>query len=292
MVKKYFFYFFCLVIIIASIVFFMQKNTNNASANNNQHLTILLDWYISEDQAPLLIAQINGYFTQHHLDVELVELSDASEAPKLLARHQADLAISYGGSYLHQLQQGLPVKQIGTLIDHPLNCLIYLPQSGIHQPKDLKGKKVGFTDPNDDFRLLKAVLNAGGLAMDDITLVNIQNTIIQSILLGKIDIATDMMRNIEPVVIAHHGFTVGMFCPEDFGVPNYPELIYIISNETTPNKIMAFLQAVTEATRYIEQNPEAAWDKLKAVYPKFNSDIHYDIWGETYPLFAPQPEKV
>lgn len=289
MVKKLFFLLIIAIVITGSVIFFAHQN--NFSSKNKQHITVLLDWYINEDQAPLLIAQINGYFSQHNLDVELVELTDTSEAPKLLARHQADLAISYGGSYLHQLKQGLPVKQVGTLIDRPLNCLMYLPQSGIHQPKDLKNKRVGFTDPNDDFRLLKAVLTSGNLTLNDVTLVNIQSTLTQSLMLGKIDIATDMMRNVEPVVMTHHGFTPEMFCPENFDVPHYPELIYIIPNGPTPNTITAFLHAVTEATRYIEQHPKEAWDKLTSAYPKFKSDIHQDIWEKTYPLFASDPQK-
>lgn len=290
-IKKIIFLLLSLVIIFSGIFFFYKNNTQ-ASSSENQHVKVLLDWYISQDQAPVLIANINGYFKDRHLDVEIVELSDPSIAPKLVADHQADLAISYGGSYLHQLQQGLPVKQIGTLIDQPLNCLIYLPQSGIHQPSDLKGKKVGFTDPNDDFRLLKAVLKSGGLSLNDVTLINIQNTILQSIMLGKIDIATDMMRNIEPVVLQHHGYTPEMFCPENFDVQNYPELIYIIYKDKTPDKINAFLQAVTEATQYIEQHPEEAWEKLKMTYPKFKTDIHHDIWEKTYPLFAKEPQKI
>lgn len=256
-----------------------------------QHITVLLDWYISQDQAPVLIAKINGYFKQRHLDVKLVELSDPNMAPKLVANSQADLAISYGGSYSHQLQEGLAVKQIGTLIDRPLNCLIYFSQSNIHRPEDLKGKRVGFTAPNDDFILLKAVLKSGGLTMNDVTLINIQSTLLQSLMLSKVDIATDMMRNVEPVVFAHHGFTSEMFCPENFNVLNYSELIYIIHTGQTPDKINAFLQAVTEATRYIEQHPEEAWGKLKAAYPKFNTDIHHEIWQKTYPFFAHDPEK-
>ena len=290
MVKKVFFCFLCIFIIILVIV--CLRGRAPLAPTKGQHLTVLLDWYISQDQAPVLIANINGYFKQHDLDVKIVELSDPSMAPKLVANGQADLAISYGGSYQHQLQTGMAVKQAGTLVDRPLNCLIYFSQSNIHRPEDLKGKRVGFTDPNDDFLLLKAVLKSSGLTMNDVTLINIQSTLLQSLMLGKVDIATDMMRNIEPVVFAHHGFTSEMFCPEDFNVPNYSELIYIIHTGQTPDKINAFLQAVTEATRYIEQHPEEAFEKLKATYPKFDTDIHHEIWQKTYPFFAHDPEKI
>lgn len=272
-------------------IFYIKKTTQPGGTSHQQKMTVLLDWYISQDQAPLLVADINGNFKQHHLDVTLTELSDPSIAPKLIANDKADLAISYGGSYQHQLQEGIPVKQVGTLIDRPLNCLIYFPKSNIHRPEDLKEKRVGFTDPNDDFLLLKAVLKSGGLSMNDITLINIQSTLLQSLMLGKVDIATDIMRNIEPVVFSHHGFKAEMFCPEDFNISNYPELIYIARAGQNSDKTRAFLQAVTEATQYIKQHPEEAWKKLKAAYPKFDTDIHHEIWENTYPLFTDEPEK-
>ena len=289
MVKKFIFCFLCVLVIVIAIVYLRGRMP--LAPAKSAPVTVLLDWYISQDQAPVLIANINGYYKQHNLDVKIVELSDPSMAPKLVANHQADLAISYGGSYAHQLQEGLAVKQVGTLVDRPLNCLIYFSQSNIHSPKDLKNKRVGFTDPNDDFLLLKAVLKSGGLSINDVTLINVQSTLLQSLMLGKVDIATDMMRNIEPVVFAHHGFTSRMFCPEDFNVPNYSELIYIIHAGQTPDKINAFLRAVAEATRYIEEHPEEAWEKLKTTYPKFDTEINHEIWQKTYPFFAHNPEE-
>lgn len=284
--------FFIFISVVVALFFSIKQHKNSNAAEEKEPITVLLDWYISEDQAPILLAQINGYFAQHQLQVKLIELSDASEGPKLLVRQQADLAISYGGSYLSRLEKMLPIKQVGTLIDHPLNCLVYLPSSGIHEPRDLKNKRLGYSDPNDDFTLLKTVLKSGHVSINDVTLINIQNTLIQPLLLGKIDVAIDMMRNIEPVVIQQHGVTPAMFCPEDFDVSNYSELIYIAPQGQTSKKITLFLQAVTEATAYIKQHPEEAWEKLKAAYPKFNTELHHAIWQKTYPFFAPSPEMV
>ena len=41
-------------------------------------LTVLLDWYVNPDHAPLVIAREGGYFAKHDLDVDLVVSSDAS----------------------------------------------------------------------------------------------------------------------------------------------------------------------------------------------------------------------
>lgn len=284
MIKKYGFLSLGVLIVILCILFLGHKKT---APSSDPQITVLLDWYISVDQAPLLLAQARGYFAQQQITVKLVELSDASEAPKLLVRHHADIAISYGGSYFARLKKTVPVQRVGTLINHPLNCLVYVPRSGIQQPQDLKNKRLGYSDPNDDFGLLTAVLRAGGLTLADVTLINIQNTLIQPLLLGKIDVAVDMLRNIEPIVMEHHGVTPGLFCPEDFGLAPYSELIYIAPFGPVPNKITRFLAAINQATRYLQQHPDDAWQQLKIIYPKFNTEIQTTIWQQTYPLFAP-----
>ena len=106
-------------------------------------LKLLLDWHINPDHAPILVAISDGYFQKKGLDVELIEPSDVGDPPKLVAMGKADIAITYQPHYLQQLKHNLPIQQIGTLIPTPLDCLIYLPASDIHSPKDLKGKRVG-----------------------------------------------------------------------------------------------------------------------------------------------------
>ena len=256
-----------------------------------QQVTVLLDWYINPDQAPILLAMSKGYFNKLNLEVELIEPSNSSDAPKFIAQGKADIAISYGHYYTHQIEQGLPVKKIGTLIGSPLVCLIYLPSSGIHSPKDLKGKRIGYSDPNDDFVLLKAVLQAGGLSLNDVTLINVQYDILQSLMMNKIDLAAGMMRNVEPIVLQHHDFKPEVFVPENFNIPSYEELIFIIHSGPTPEKITDFMQAIQEATLDLKQNPDSAWKSIIKMYPRLNTDINHDIWSKTYPFFAHNPEK-
>jgi putative hydroxymethylpyrimidine transport system substrate-binding protein len=111
-------------------------------------------------------------------------------------------------------------------------------------------------------------------------------------MLKKVDVGADMMRNVEPVVLQHHGFASNMFCAEDVGFPPYSELIYIASTGPTPEKINLFLQAVSDATQTLEKDPNAAWQALIKSYPKLNTEINSAIWQKTYSLFAANPGQV
>jgi len=52
--------------------------TFSATASASTKLTVLLDWFMNPDHAPLVIAQENGYFADAGLEVEMVEPADPS----------------------------------------------------------------------------------------------------------------------------------------------------------------------------------------------------------------------
>ncbi|MBP9726298.1 MAG: ABC transporter substrate-binding protein [Gammaproteobacteria bacterium] len=255
-------------------------------------LKLLLDWHINPDHAPILVAISDGYFQKKGLDVELIEPSDVGDPPKLVAMGKADIAITYQPHYLQQLKHNLPIQQIGTLIPTPLDCLIYLPASDIHSPKDLKGKRVGYNDSANEFPLLKAVLKSGGLTIHDITLINVHYSLTQALMMGKIDVAAGMMRNVEPVILQQHNFWPKMFYPEDFGSPSYSELIYVAHTGNMTPEIPDFLDALQEATQYLTKHPEEAWKKVVNTYPQLNTPTNHAIWTKTAPLFSLDPHTI
>ena len=97
-----------------------------APAAAADRLTVLLDWFVNPDHAPLVIAQEAGYFERHGLEVELIAPADPSAPPRLVAAGQGDVAITYQPDLMLQLKEGLPLVRFGTLIETPLNALIVL----------------------------------------------------------------------------------------------------------------------------------------------------------------------
>ena len=116
------------------------------AALSDQKLTVLLDWFVNPDHAPLVVALQSGRFKKAGLDVTLIAPSDPNLPPKLVAAEKADLAVSYQPQLHIQVDQGLPLVRIGSLISTPLNSLVVLKNGEIKKISDLKGKKIGF-DP-------------------------------------------------------------------------------------------------------------------------------------------------
>ncbi|VFS72443.1 Putative thiamine biosynthesis protein HI_0357 [Raoultella terrigena] len=61
----------------------------------NEKLTLVLDWYINPDHAPIMVAEQIGAFKEQGLDVKIIPPSDPALPPRLVAARQADLAITY-----------------------------------------------------------------------------------------------------------------------------------------------------------------------------------------------------
>ena len=98
----------------------------SARGEAKESLTLLLDWYLNPDHAPIIIAKEQGYFAQAGLEVEMVEPADPSLPPKLVAAGKGDIAVSYQPQlYLH-LAAGLPIKRVASLVTTPLNALVPL----------------------------------------------------------------------------------------------------------------------------------------------------------------------
>ena len=64
-----------------------------ASAGTAQKFTLILDWFINPDHAPLFAAKYCGAFGRAGLDVKLIAPTDPDLPPRLVAAGQADACL-------------------------------------------------------------------------------------------------------------------------------------------------------------------------------------------------------
>ena len=117
----------------------------SAPASAQDKLTVLLDWFVNPDHAPLYVAREMGYFRDAGLEVEMIAPADPNDPPKLVAAGRADLAVSYQPQLQMQAAEGLPLTRIGTLVATPLNTVVVLADGPVKSIADLKGRKVGYS---------------------------------------------------------------------------------------------------------------------------------------------------
>ena len=274
------------------LVFLLSVATTSANAADK--LVVLLDWFINPDHAQLIIAEQNGYFTQAGLEVELIEPADPSLPPKLVAANKADIAISYQPQLHVQVDQGLPLTRIGTLVSTPLNSLVVLKDGPIKSIADLKGKKVGFSVGGFEDALLKTMLETHGLTLEDVELVNVNFSLSPSLITGQVDAVIGAFRNFELNQMDIEERPGTAFYPEEEGVPLFDELILVANNDKLDNPSLGkFVNALQQATTFIVNHPDEAWELFRDSNPKtLDNELNRRAWKDTLPRFALRPAAV
>ncbi|MCO7231805.1 MULTISPECIES: ABC transporter substrate-binding protein [Cobetia] len=272
-----------------------SKDVAKDAATAEQPLTqfkVMLDWYTNPGHAPLVLAQELGLFKKHDLDVELIAPADPSVPPKLAAAERVDIAISYQPQLHLQIDQGLPLVRIGTLVATPLNVVVVRADSDIQSIADLKGKRVGYSVGGVEEVLLSTMLQHSGLTLDDITLTNVNFSLTPSLLTRKVDAVTGAFRNFELAQMAQEGVKGRAFYIEEEGVPTYDELIFVANSDSYERKqaqYAGFLAAVGEATAWIINHPDQGWEMFRDSDPALDTELNKEAWYATLPRFALRP---
>jgi putative hydroxymethylpyrimidine transport system substrate-binding protein len=254
-------------------------------------ITIGLDWFINPDHAPLIIAQKRGFFKEVGLEVEMIEPADPNDPPKLVAAGKLDLAISYQPQLHIQVDQGLPVVRVGTLVSVPLNSLVVLKNGPIKSISDLKGKKIGFSVGGFEEALLSGMLEKYNIKMTDVDLININFSLSPSLIAKKVDAVIGAFRNFElnqMDIVNHPGKA---FYPEEHGVPSYEELIYISNVKNRNNPVFdKFFKAIQKATLTIINDPETTWKDFSTYRKGLDDELNKRAFKDTLSRFTLRPQ--
>ncbi|MBQ0752121.1 MAG: ABC transporter substrate-binding protein [Roseovarius sp.] len=253
-------------------------------------MTLILDWFINPDHGPIIVAEELGYFQDAGLEVEVIAPADPSDPPKMVAAGQADLAISYQPQLHMQIENGLPLRRVGTLVATPLNCLLVLADGPIKSTADLKGRKVGFSVAGVEEVLLSTILAQHGHSLSDIELVSVNWSLSPSLMSGQVDAVIGAYRNFELNQMEIEGVPGRCFYIEEEGVPAYDELIYVANPDTmNADMIRRFLHATERATQYIMNHPQESWEIFAGTSPELQDELNAKAWIDTFPRFATRP---
>jgi len=253
-------------------------------------LTVLLDWFVNPDHAPLVIAKEGGYFAKQGLSVDLVAPADASAPPRLVAAGKGDVAVTYEPDLMLQLKADLPLVRFGTLVDSPLNCLIALADGPIKSLADLKGRKVGYSVPGFQEAYLDEMLASVGLSIKDVTTISLNFNLVSALLAGQVDAIVGGFRNFETFELEVHGKPGTCFLPEEHGVPSYDELVYVTRDALRNDpRLPRFLTALKQATAFIAAHPDKALSMFLKKYPDLDDALNRRAFAATVPRFAKDP---
>ena len=255
-----------------------------------EKLTVMLDWFINPDHATLIVGQEKGFFAEAGLEVEMIAPADPNDPPKLVAAGKVDLAISYQPQLHVQVDQGLPLRRIATLVSTPLNSLVVLADGPIKSIADLKGRKIGFSVGGFEDALLAAMLNKVGLSLTDVTLINVNFSLSPALISGQVDAVIGAFRNFELNQMDIVNRPGRAFYVEEEGVPAYDELIIVAhADRLGDNKLRRFVTALEKSAQYLINHPRKSWQLFIKGRKNLDDELNKRAFRDTLPRFALRP---
>ena len=232
---------------------------------------LALDWFPNANHAGLYTALEEGYFEDVNLEVDVYTPSDPSSILQIVAAGgDTDFGINYQPDLLLARSQGVPVVSVAALVQHPLNSVQTLKESGITRPSHLAGKAVGYPGIPINEPLLETMLKfdgvAGGLA--EVELVNVGFGLSDALISKQVDACIGCYFSYESIKMENEGYPVEILRMEQWGVPDFYELV-VVTNEDTltqrPEVVRRFVKAMVRGYEEAAKDPDAAVDNLLAL---------------------------
>lgn len=245
-------------------------------AQELEKITIALDWYPNANHAGLFLAQDRGYFADAGLEVELYTPSDPTVVLQTVGAGRDDFGISYQTDVLLARAAGVPVVSVAALVQHPLMGVMSLQSRGIERPADLAGTTIGYPGIPSQEAFLATMLATDGASIDDVTLLNVDFNLVPAVISGRTDAVMGAYWTHETIMAELEGYPVDMLRVEEWGVPDYYELVLVASESkvaSDPDRVRALLGAVQRGYQDALADPDAAIAAMKAAYPELDEAV-------------------
>lgn len=236
-----------------------------------ESVTVELDWYPNANHSGFFVAQDQGYFDEENLDVDVRPPADPALVAQIVASNERDFGVFYQTDTLLARNEGLPIVALKAIVQRPLNSLMALESSGISRPSDLKGKKVGYPGIEWNVKMLGTMLEADGLTLADVEVVDIGWALWETLAAGTVDAVIGAYWSHESILLEQKGYPVTVIYPEEFGVPQYYEMMLVTSErmlEERPDAVERFVRGFTKGFEYGLDNPQDAIDILLKLNPE------------------------
>jgi putative hydroxymethylpyrimidine transport system substrate-binding protein len=288
--------FFALLLVFALFAAILTSCGGASGASGgSEKVTLTLDWYPNADHAGIYAAQEQGYFDDAGLDVEIQQPSDPAAVLQLVAAGRSEFGVSYENEMTSAVARRLPVQSVMAIMQEPLNSIISLKETGITEPKDLAGKKVGYAGQTFGTAVIDTVLREAGEDPSSVEKVNVGEDLRPALTSGRVDAIVDAYWNIEAVELKQEGFDTNVIRLPEVGVPNYDELVVATNDDyarENPDVVKRFVDALVKGHEYALDHPEAVRDALLAANEQLDPEVVDQTLKLTVPIFEGKSERV
>ncbi len=252
-----------IAVLIGMLLASCAQNSQTSSTPAMTKISLPVGYIPNIQFAPLYVAIDKGYFREVGLDVS-IDYSFETDAMALVGADKLKFAMVSGEQVLLARAQQLPVVYtLAWYQQYPVG-IVSLKSSNINTPADLKGKRIGVPVLSGASYIgLRALLSAGGLTEQDVTIDVIGFNQVEALAAGQEDAVVIYVAN-EPVQLKSKGYEINVI-----KVADYLQLVSngLLTNETTIQENPDLVRRMTIATwrgiEYTSAHPDEAYEISK-----------------------------
>jgi NitT/TauT family transport system substrate-binding protein len=211
------------------------------------------------DTLPLYVAQQQGFFANHGVEVELIPVASAPERVQLVASGQVDGTINETLAVMQFNKETVTMQAVRYAL-RPAEgyghfFILASGASGITAPEGLKGVEVGVSQGTIIEYVTERLLQAEGLNADEIKTIPVPKIPDRMALLASGELSAGTLPDPLGALAVQSGAVIVM---DDAAHPEYGFSIYSFRKEfidAHPEAVKGFLAAVDEAVALINSDP-------------------------------------
>lgn len=188
---------------------------------------VSLDGEAGPENVGPLLAQKLGFFRDLGLQPKISTPIFPLRATKYVSQEVADVAIAQEPQVVLAQEEGTPLVIFGSLVAESTMAMIWLPESGIEEIADLKGRTIAYPGVPFQEDFLRYVLEGAGLTLADVKLENVGHDLADALASGRADAIFGGSGNEEGALLEARGLEPVVTEATDLGVPDYDELVLI-----------------------------------------------------------------
>ena len=211
------------------------------------------------DTLPMYVAQQEGLFAKHGVNVEFVPVASAPERDQILAAGQADGTINETLAVMAFNRESIQMQVVRYALrpneGHGHFFIIASGQSGIMDVNGLKGVEIGVSQGTVIEYVTDRLLQSAGFNTDEIRTISVPKIPDRMALLASGELSAGVMPDPLASLVVAQG---GMIVADDSTHPEYG--FSVISFRKTvidenPKAVEGFLAAIEEATVLVNADP-------------------------------------
>jgi len=257
------------------------------TSSSADQIDFVLNFAAAGFHAGFAAAEVEGFYEDEGLDVEITEGQGSTTTSQLVASGQVDVAYADAAAVMPLIADGAPITVVATMSQVSPNQVTALKRTNLTSVSDLRGKSLGVPAGSSQIPMVPILLADAGLTEQDVDLVNLPGTsLVPSLIQGQVDAilgSTDAYG----IQLEQQGAETDDYLFADNGVETVSVSIIARDDflEANPETVRSFVDASLQGWEFTRENPEDGVADLVELFPSLSEEqamVEYETTPELF----------